>query len=225
MFIRAIHSRAGVSEFAGDFRVDKQTLVAVGALGEELALLLGVHILAYGVWLVALGPVFAPHLYLLCVSFLLLAFLNGSHSLHCRLDWAESFQSLPFQLLRLLLGKLLLKEWLAHRVMRALRLNIAVVAAISVAHLLAKHLVLMDAIAAKVWTAIVLSGMPAILLSFLVEPYLMSWLGHHVIGTLGLGIVVHMRGATAGSIALVAKLLPVLVSLVLSSWAHSHSAS
>lgn len=112
--------------------------------------------------------------------------------------------------------------------MRLLLLNITatVVSVVSVAHWLAKHLVLVMSIASTE-VVITLSTVPAkLMMSFVVETYLRSTFGHHVIGPLWVSrIVVHVRGvASGGSISLVAKLLPALVSLVLSMLGTAHSA-
>jgi hypothetical protein len=62
MLVGAVDTSAGISKLAGNLRVNVQTLISVGALGEELALLRGVVIFTLLSREVALGPVLASDL-------------------------------------------------------------------------------------------------------------------------------------------------------------------
>lgn len=62
MLIGTVEARARVSEFTGDLGMNEKAFVAITALGEEFALLFGMHILALSVSFVALGPVLTSYL-------------------------------------------------------------------------------------------------------------------------------------------------------------------
>lgn len=61
VFVSTVESSARFTELARDLRVDEQTFIAVAALWEEFTVVLWVNVLALGLSLVTLWPMFAPN--------------------------------------------------------------------------------------------------------------------------------------------------------------------
>ena len=118
VLVRAIHSCAGISKLACNLRVNEETLVTVRALGEELALVFRMNILAKPLWLAAFRPVFASHLNFFCARLFVLSLIRYClHIYHFGGFYRpESLQTLFFKIFSLLSCELLLKKWLTHRV-------------------------------------------------------------------------------------------------------------
>jgi len=144
VLVGAVHSSARVSKLTCNFRVNEKTLFTVSTFGKELALVFWMNIFTYLIWLVALRPVFATHLYFFCARFFVFSLIRYCLrvlSWFGRLYRAKSLQTLSFKLVSLLGCQFLLEKRLTHRVMY-LVLNQMIVLRVLLPHIthsFAKH--------------------------------------------------------------------------------------
>ena len=117
MLVSTVKARARVTELAHDLWVQEKALVAIAALRKELALLLGMHVLALSGRLSAVGPVLAPNLHLVRLRLRHPTILGRGLKRFHRLNRAKALKTLPAQLFSLLrrhlrLDKLLRLTWI-----------------------------------------------------------------------------------------------------------------
>ena len=207
----AVRPSALVSKLAMDVRVNKQTFLSVCTLGEELAFISWVHILALSLRLVTFGPVLAAHLDLVLLSLLCsiatLTVVQICNNWSDWLYWTKPLQSFPFQLFSFCTSQLRFNELplLSGLIVAALIVLLVIVATLVKSmrwlHKLV-HLVLVVKSLSHV-TPVLLLLVPLILV---IEAFLVYSIGATVlVARLIRGKVVERR----------------VVSFVLTEWSHS----